>query len=105
LKQERLTRQPSENTSVSGKKTRALRTKTNSTRHIEINLTDFKTHPLWDILVETARENPRYASLTGYTREVILAKNPDISPQELAGRLSVTLGESIVILDDAKSEE
>ncbi|MHA2600600.1 MAG: hypothetical protein AM324_000520 [Candidatus Thorarchaeota archaeon SMTZ1-83] len=105
MKQERLTRPSSENESVSGKKARALRTKTNSTRHIEINLTDFKTHPLWDILVETARENPRYASLTGYTREVILTRNPDITPQELAGRLSVTLGESIVILDDAKSKE
>ncbi|MHA2379717.1 MAG: hypothetical protein ACXADS_10580, partial [Candidatus Thorarchaeota archaeon] len=96
MKQERLTRQSSDSTSDSGMKVRAARTKTNSTRHIEINLTDFKTHPLWDILVETARENPRYASLTGYTRDVILAKDPNISPQELAGRLSITLGESIV---------
>jgi len=79
------------------------RTKTKSTRHIEINITDFKTHPLWDILVETARMNPRYANLAGHTREFILSKQPDISPKELAAKLSITLGESIVILDDVKS--
>lgn len=80
------------------------RRKRKSTRHIEINITDFKTHPLWDILVETARKNPRYANLAGHTREYILSKHPDISPKELAAKLSITLGESIVILDDVKSE-
>jgi hypothetical protein len=80
------------------------RRKRKSTRHIEINITDFKTHPLWDLLVETAQKNPRYANLAGHTREHILSQQPDISPKELAARLSITLGESIVILDDVKSE-
>jgi hypothetical protein len=80
------------------------RPKKKSTRHIEINITDFKRHPLWDILVETARRNPRYANLAGHTREFILSEYPDISPKELAAKLSITLGESIVILDDVKSE-
>jgi hypothetical protein len=53
--------------------------------------------------VETARMNPRYANLAGHTREFILSKQPDISPKELAAKLSITLGESIVILDDVKS--
>ncbi|MFQ5831131.1 MAG: hypothetical protein ACE5H4_00305 [Candidatus Thorarchaeota archaeon] len=105
MKQERLTRHTNDSTSDSEDNPPGHRRKTKSTRHIEINLTDFKTHPLWDILVETARKNPRYASLAGYTRDVILSKNPDISPKELAGRLSVTLGVSMVILDDIKSED
>ncbi|MFW9846614.1 MAG: hypothetical protein ACFFD6_07695 [Candidatus Thorarchaeota archaeon] len=78
--------------------------RTKSTRHIEINISDFKTHPLWDILVETARMNPRYANLAGHIREHILIEQPDISPRELAAKLSITLGESIVILEDVKAD-
>jgi hypothetical protein len=102
LKQDKLTKHTLDKESDPSKP--PPRRKRKSTRHIEINITDFKTHPLWDILVETARKNPRYANLAGHTREFILSKQPDISAKELAAKLSITLGESIVILDDVKSE-
>lgn len=106
LKQDRLTQHTidtSTQPAVSHKSKSKKRKK--STRGIEINLSDFKTHPLWDILTETAQRNPMYANLLGYTRDMIIAKNPNITPQELATKLSVSLGESLIILDDVKSEE
>ncbi|NHI82999.1 MAG: hypothetical protein EAX81_01660 [Candidatus Thorarchaeota archaeon] len=75
-----------------------------STRLIEIDLGDFKTHPLWDILTETAQRNPMYAGLLGYTRDHVIAKNPKVTPKELASKLSISLGESLVILDEVTKD-
>ena len=71
-----------------------------STRFIELDPADFKGHPLWKILVETARRNPLYPGLTSYIREEILPKEPTINPRELASRLSISVGEALVLLDD-----
>jgi hypothetical protein len=76
-----------------------------STRLIEINLADFKTHPLWDILTETAQRNPMYAGLVGYTRDHVISKNPKVTPKELASKLSISLGESLVILDEVSKDK
>jgi len=106
LRQDRLTRHTldtSTEPAVSSSKRKEKKKK--STRGIEIDLTDFKTHPLWDILVETAQRNPMYANLLGYTRDRIIEKNPDITPQELATKLSVSLGESLIILEEVRSDE
>jgi hypothetical protein len=106
LKQDRLTRHTidtSKKPAVSSK--RKSKKKKKSTRGIEIDLSDFKTHPLWDILTETAERNPMYANLLGYTRDMVIQKNPNITPHELATKLSISLGESLIILDSVKSEE
>ena len=106
LKQDRLTQHTidtSAKPAVSSKRKSKKRKK--STRGIEIDLSDFKTHPLWDILTETAERNPMYANLLGYTRDMIIQKNPNITPHELATKLSISLGESLIILDHVKSEE
>ncbi|MDF1538101.1 MAG: hypothetical protein P1Q69_04280 [Candidatus Thorarchaeota archaeon] len=70
-----------------------------ATRMMDIDLSDFKSHPLWKILVETTMRSPLYPNLAGYYRDKILPQNPDISPKELAGKLSITIGEALVILD------
>lgn len=68
-------------------------------RMMDIDLSEFKSNPLWPILVETTMSNPLYPNLAGYYRDKILPQNPDISPKELASKLSITLGEALVILD------
>jgi hypothetical protein len=39
-----------------------------------------------------------------YVEEVLLKERPDISPQELAIRLSVPLGEALVLLSETRNE-
>ncbi len=100
-KQEKLTKrfedlQPSEEVDLSDMKPRYRPGRT-----IEIDVKDFKLHPLWDILLETVRSNPRFANLAGYARQHVLSENPEISPKELASKLSITVGEALAILDGA----
>jgi ribosomal protein S25 len=45
-----------------------------------------------------------YAHHKAYTREVILHEKPDITPQELASRLGIPMGEALVILYELKKE-
>ncbi|MFX1481666.1 MAG: hypothetical protein ACFFCP_00605 [Promethearchaeota archaeon] len=75
-----------------------------SGRTIDINIADFKTHPLWAILLETARNNPLYPGNVGYAEEYILKKNPNITAKELANKLSITVGEALAILDGLSSK-
>ena len=105
MKQDRLTRhtldtsnQPDEIEVIAYKK------KQESTRLIDIDLSDFKAHPLWSILVETARRSPLYPGLAGYIRDQILPSNPEIKPRELASKLSISVGEAMVILDASRPD-
>jgi len=59
---------------------------------------------LWPILVETVRASVMYPSHKAYTRETILREKPDITASELANRLSMSLGEALVILHELKKE-
>lgn len=70
-----------------------------SGRTIDINVADFKGHPLWKILMETARNNPLFAGNAGYAHNHIIPENPSITPKELAGKLSITVGEALAILE------
>lgn len=60
---------------------------------------------LWSILVETVHAMVMYANHKAYTREVILHEKPDITPQELAARLGIPLGEALVILYELGNEK
>ncbi len=74
------------------------------TRLMDIDLSEFKTSPLWPILVETTMGSPLYPGLVGYIHDQIIPKNPEISPKELASKLSISIGEALVILDAIRCE-
>jgi hypothetical protein len=59
---------------------------------------------LWPILVETVHALVMYPIHKAYTRETILQEKPDITTLELANRLSMSLGESLVILHELTEE-
>jgi hypothetical protein len=60
---------------------------------------------LWNALVETAHALLMYKNHKRYVQEVMLKERPDISPKELAVRLSIPLGESIVLLAETRESE
>ena len=100
MKQERLTRQSKGNLSDSKKEPQKSKTtKKESGRIIDINVADFKGHPLYSLLIETAKSNPLYAGNAGYAQNYILPNNPKITAKELASKLSITVGEALAILD------
>ncbi|MHA1964997.1 MAG: hypothetical protein ACXACG_09855 [Candidatus Thorarchaeota archaeon] len=105
MKQEKLTRHNKDNPSDSKKKPRKSKTaKKKSGRTVEINVADFKGHPLYSLLIETARSNPLFAGNAGYAQNYILPKNPNITAKELASRLAITVGEALAILDGRQTE-
>jgi hypothetical protein len=103
LKQERLTKTNEDHISPSELPEHVER-EYKSTRGIDVDRAEFKTHPLWSILVETTHRSPLYANLSGYVRENVLPGEPDITPRELATKLSISIGEALVILDDIRRE-
>ncbi len=60
--------------------------------------------PLWPILVETVHSLILYRHHKAFVRDVILQEKPDLTPQELALSLGVSLGEAMVILSELKGE-
>jgi hypothetical protein len=70
-----------------------------SGRTLDFDVADFKGHPLWKILIETARNNPLFAGNAGYAHNHIIPENPSITPKELASKLSITVGEALAILE------
>ncbi|MCK4483769.1 MAG: hypothetical protein KAU89_03015 [Candidatus Thorarchaeota archaeon] len=99
LKQVRLTDTVGDKTK-SKKASSASASSVAPTRLLDFDLTGLTNESLWPILVETARRSPLYANLTGYIREEILPKEPEVSVRELASRLSISVGEALVILYD-----
>jgi hypothetical protein len=65
---------------------------------------EYVKEKLWPILVETVHAMVMYPYHKAYTRDVVLHEKPDITPQELASRLGIPLGEALVILYELKSE-
>jgi len=64
---------------------------------------DFVSNPLWSILIETVHAMIMFPHHKAYTRDVILNEQPDITPKELAAKLSIPLGEAIIILFELKA--
>jgi len=63
---------------------------------------EYVSNPLWPILQETVHSIIMYPHHKAYTRDVILNEQPDITPKELAAKLSISLGEAMVILFELK---
>ena len=59
---------------------------------------------LWKLLVDTVHSLPMYKHHKHFVEDVMLKEKPDISPQELAVQINVTLGEAIVLLDELRGE-
>ncbi|MFI5450264.1 MAG: hypothetical protein ACHQ03_10940 [Candidatus Bathyarchaeia archaeon] len=59
---------------------------------------------LWKALVDTAHALLMYKSHKRYVQEVMLKESPDISPDELAIRLNIPKGESLVLLAETRGE-
>ncbi|MEM3627921.1 MAG: hypothetical protein QXJ11_06520 [Candidatus Bathyarchaeia archaeon] len=70
-----------------------------------MGLEEYAKEKLWLILVETVHALVLYPNHKAYTREVILHEKPDITPQELAARLGIPLGEALVILYELANEK
>lgn len=59
---------------------------------------------LWKLLVETVHSLPMYKSHKRYVEEIMIKETPQISPQELALQLNISLGETFVLLDEIRGE-
>ncbi|MFQ6075908.1 MAG: hypothetical protein ACE5Z5_07225 [Candidatus Bathyarchaeia archaeon] len=62
-------------------------------------------NPLWPILVETVHSMVMYPHHRAFVRDIILYEKPDSSPQDVALRLRIPLGEALVILHELRSTE
>ncbi|MEM2419997.1 MAG: hypothetical protein QXL38_03315 [Candidatus Bathyarchaeia archaeon] len=69
-----------------------------------MSLEEYVKEKLWPILVETVHAMVMYPYHKAYTRDVLLHEKPDITPQELASRLGIPLGEALVIIYELKNE-
>ena len=65
---------------------------------------EYTQDKLWPLLLETVHSLVMFPSHKGYTRTTIVPEKPEITPQELAIRLHISLGEAIVILYELRGE-
>jgi ribosomal protein S25 len=65
---------------------------------------EYTKEKLWQMLVETVHASVMYPSHKAYTRETMIQEKPDITPQELANRLNIPLGEALIILQELAEE-
>ena len=69
---------------------------------------EYENNPLWSILVETVRAMIMCPYHKAYTRDSFLNEQSTLTAQDLAIKLSIPLGEALVILHELqkqKSEE
>jgi hypothetical protein len=99
LKQERLTKHTKDPSATPLDVPKVRSIKYESGRTLDINVADFKGHPLWTILIETARSNPLFVNRAGIAHSQIIPNNPKITPKELAHKLAITVGEALAILE------
>ena len=59
---------------------------------------------VWSALVQTAHALLMYNNHKRYLEEVMLKERPEISPQELAIRLSIPIGEALVLLSETRGQ-
>ena len=69
-----------------------------------MSLEEYMKEKLWPVLVETIHASVMYPSHKAYTREMILHEKPEITASELANRMSMSLGEALVILYELAEE-
>ncbi len=73
-----------------------------------MSLEKYVNNPLWPLLVETVHAMVMYPHHKAYVRDFVLHEQPAATAKELAIKLSIPLGEALVILCElrkTKSEE
>jgi hypothetical protein len=70
-----------------------------------MNLDDYTNNPLWHILVETVHTLTMFHHHKTYVRDFMLHEQPQISPEDLALKINISLGESLVILHELRESE
>lgn len=63
-----------------------------------MNWEEYVNSGLWPIMVETVHSMVMYSRHKAYVQDEVLVEKPDISAEELALKLGISLGESLVIL-------
>ena len=70
-----------------------------------MSLENYVGSPLWPVLIETVHAMIMYSHHKAYTRDVVLHEQPDIKSQNLATKLSIPLGEALVILHELQKQK
>ena len=65
-----------------------------------MNLDEYSKEKLWQLLVEAVHASVMYPTHKAYTRDSILPQKADVTANELAERLGMSLGEALVILSE-----
>lgn len=63
-----------------------------------MSLNNYANNPLWQILVDTVHTLTMFTHHKAYVRDVVLVEQPQVGAEDLALRLNISLGESLVLL-------
>ena len=72
---------------------------------VSLSLEDYVNNPLWSVLVETVHAMIMFPHHKAYVRDVVLHEQPDVTPKDLATKLSIPLGEALVILHELQKQK
>jgi hypothetical protein len=81
---------------------------TSLTKQIEVHqmsFEDYVNNPLWRILVDTVHALSMFPHHKAYVRDVLLIEQPQMSAEDLVAKLSISLGESLVILYELEASK
>jgi len=70
-----------------------------------LSLEDYVSNPLWPVLVETVHAMVMFPHRKAYARDFVLHEQPDVTPKDLATKLSIPLGEALVILYELQKQK
>jgi len=70
-----------------------------------VSLEDYVSSPLWPILVETVHAMVMFPHHKAYARDFVLHEQPEVTPKDLAAKLSIPLGEALVILYELQKQK
>jgi len=70
-----------------------------------VSLEDYVSNPLWSVLVEIVHAMVMFPHHKAYVRDFVLHEQPDVTPNDLAAKLSIPLGEALVILHELRKQK
>lgn len=72
---------------------------------VSVSLEDYVNNPLWPVLVETVHAMVMFPHHKAYVRDFVLHEQPNVTPKDLAIKLSIPLGEALVILHELPKQK
>jgi hypothetical protein len=66
----------------------------------QVSLDDYVNNSMWHVLVDTVHTLPMFAHHKAYVRDVVQVAQSQINAEDLALKLNISLGESLVILHE-----